>query len=126
MVLVTYSPYLHLQAFFFSSDPSPLVTVSANTSTTLIISASTTLTCEAVFNTQVNSLLSISFLWSGPTGIQSTVTKSENGLRYTSELTLSNVEKEDEGEYSCTVRVSGDVNINITESISVTVLGERN
>ena len=75
----------------------------------------------------MNSLLSISFLWSGPrviSGEQSTGTESDNGLRYTSNLVLSNVEKEDEGEYSCIVGVSGDADINNTKSISVTVLGE--
>lgn len=98
--------------------------MSANPSNVLNIDGSATLTCEAVFNIQVNSLLSISFLWSGPGSEESTGTESDDGMRYTSDLVLSNVEKEDEGEYSCIVRVSGDANINITKSISVTVLGE--
>ena len=50
------------------------------------------------------------------------------GLLYTSHLTLPDIQKQDEGVYTCTVRVAGDRNILgnvVTESIIVSVRGEH-
>ena len=48
------------------------------------------------------------------------------GLRYNSSLTIPDIQKQDEGVYTCTVRVAGDRNILgnvVTESIRVRVRG---
>ena len=76
--------------------------------------------------------LSISFLWGGRRAISGdetySVEESGSGLTYTSNLTVSDVEKRDEGEYTCTVKVSGGGNvlIDVTEYIFVSVLGKGN
>ena len=50
------------------------------------------------------------------------------GLRYNSSLTIPDIQKQDEGVYTCTVRVAGDRNILgnvVTESIRIRVRGEH-
>ena len=111
------------------TDTSPTVTISANPSTVLNIESSVILTCEATFDSQVDELLSVAFSWGGPrviSGDRYSTTEPEIGLRYTSNLMISDVEREDGGEYTCTVRVSrgGGVLGTITGSILVTVLGK--
>ena len=55
------------------------------------------------------------------------VTESGFGLRYTSSLAMSDIQSQDEGVYTCTVRVAGDRDILgnvVTESITVRVRGK--
>ena len=55
------------------------------------------------------------------------VIESGFGLRYNSSLTIPDIQKQDEGVYTCTVRVAGDRNILgnvVTDSIRVRVRGE--
>ena len=57
------------------------------------------------------------------------VIESGFGLHYTSSLTIPEIQKQDEGVYTCTVRVAGDRNILsynvVTESIRIRVRGEH-
>ena len=56
------------------------------------------------------------------------VIESGFGLRYNSSLTIPDIQKQDEGVYTCTVRVAGDRNILgnvVTKSIRICVRGEH-
>ena len=56
------------------------------------------------------------------------VIESGFGLRYTSSLAMSDIQSQDEGVYTCTVRVAGDRDILgnvVTESITVRVRGKH-
>ena len=70
-------------------------------------------------------------MWSGPRIIsegQYIVRNSGIGLIHSSNLTITDLEIEDEGEYVCTVRVSGGRNlfgITVDEVIPITVFGKR-
>ena len=84
--------------------------------------------CVATLDPHIDAFGSISLSWRGPRLIISdkpySVKESGYGLTYTSYLTMSDVEKQDKGEYTCIVRVAGDRNILgtvVSESISVSM-----
>ena len=114
------------------SVPQPTVTIIAKQPDTLDIGSSITLTCFAKLDSQINAFGSLSISWGGPRIIIGekpySMKESGFGLTYRSNLTMSDMESQDEGEYTCTVRVAGDTNILgavRTESISVMVSGEN-
>ena len=85
----------------------------------------------AILDPHVDSLASVTIVWVGPrpfSGGHYSVNESGFGLNYNSSLTISDVAKEDEGEYACTVRVFGGRNVLgtvVTESTSISnVLGK--
>ena len=107
-----------------------MMKISANPSATVNIGSSVTLYCETTLDPGVDAAGSVSLTWGGPRVISSDepATERDLGLRYTSNLTISDVKEEDEGEYTCTARVFGGryiLGTNATESISVSVSGER-
>ena len=107
--------------------PLPMMKISANPSANINIGSSVTLYCEATLDSGVDAAVSVSLTWGGPRVINSNESATERDLGM-SNLTMSDVKKEDEGEYTCTVRVSGGryiLGTNATESITVSVSGER-
>ena len=100
--------------------------ISANPSGVLNVDSSLTLICTATFQSQVD-VQSISIMWGGPRVVNGSdelysVTEMNVGVKYTSNLTISNVMKSDEGEYTCTVLVDEGTDV-ISDSIQVNVLG---
>ena len=101
--------------------------ISANPSGVLDVDSSLTLTCIATFQSQVD-VQYISIMWGGPrvvnaSGEPFSVTETYVGVKYTSNLTISNVMKSDEGEYTCRVLVDEGTDV-ISDSIQVNVLGK--
>ena len=84
----------------------------------------------ATLDPHVDSLSSVTIVWVGPrpfSGGQYSITESGFGLNYNSTLAISDVAKEDEGIYTCTVRVFGGRNVlgtTVTESTSISVFGK--
>ena len=112
--------------------PRPNITTSADPQLDdILIDSSVTLSCVAVLEPEVDSFGAVVITWSGPrviSGGQYTVRDSGIGSVHTSNLTMPDIEKEDEGEYVCTVRVSGGRNlfgITTTETIPISVFGKR-
>lgn len=115
-----------ISLLFPSSVPRPTVIISSNTPTTLITGSSVTLTCVATIDPHVDVLGQVVISWGGPRPVRGI--ESGFGLTYTSNLTISDVGREDDGEYTCTVRVVGGVRVlgaTVTKSISISVLGEN-
>ena len=106
------------------------MTIFADPLGALNIHFSLTLTCEVTIDPRVSVVGQVLLSWGGPriiSGEPYAFTKSGFGLRYTSNLTLSDVAVEDDGEYTCTVSVSGGTNVlgtTVNESIPVSVFGE--
>lgn len=101
--------------------------ISANTSGMLNVNSSVTLTCVVTFQSHVDVQF-ISLTWGGPgdvSGKPYSVMEIDDGLRYTSTLTLSRVGKSDEGEYTCRVSVYEGADA-ISDSFHVSVLGKGN
>ena len=104
--------------------------ISANPPHILIPGSSVILTCMATLDSHVDAFGSVLISWGGPriiSGPNYLITQSGFGLVYSSNLTISEVENNNDGEYTCTARVPGDRNVfgsTITESISVSVLGK--
>jgi hypothetical protein len=105
--------------------PRPTVTTAVDPPDVLVIHSPVVLTCMAILDPHVDSLASVTIVWVGPrpfSGGHYSVNESGFGLNYNSSLTISDVAKEDEGEYACTVRVFGGRNVLgtvVTESTSI-------
>ena len=111
---IRHSPYTSRLIFpnyiFLSSVPKPTLTVSAYPSGTINVASSITLTCEAKLYTRADALQSASLSWEGPRVISDeplySISESVFRFKHTSNLTISHVEREDEGKYTCTLIVS--------------------
>ena len=80
----------------------------------------------ATIDPHVDVLGQVVLSWRGPRPVIGI--ESGFGLTYTSNLTISDVGREDDGDYTCTVRLVGGVRIldfAVTESIFIRVLGEN-
>jgi hypothetical protein len=126
--------YFDFQSFIHLSVqlPQPQVTITASPRKTLTSGYPVTLTCTAILSPHIDAVGAISLSWGGPRMILSnkpySVIESGFGLRYTSSLAMSDIQSQDEGVYTCTVRVAGDRDIIgnvVTESITVRVRGSR-
>ena len=88
--------------------PPTAVTVTASTDGTIFTGSSLTLTCSIEVSEAVN--ITVTTVWSGPSGTQFTTTTSVatrmTATSYTSTATISSVETSDSGEYICTATVS--------------------
>ena len=123
--------HIHIIDVFIVPVPSPGVTTTANPSDSVPNGLSVTLTCTATFDPHVDVLPSVIISWGGPrviSGGQFSTSESGFGLIHNGSLTIPDVGVEDEGEYACTVRVSGGRNIlgtTTTEAITLSVFGKR-
>ena len=108
------------------SVPIPTLALSARPTGILNTSSSVTLTCEAMLVSDVN-VDSLQITWEGPrmvnTDIDYNITESHSGLRYSSRLHIWNLEKADEGEYTC-IFSDSDVGTLVTDTIFIDVQGE--
>ena len=80
----------------------------------------------ATIDPHVDVLGQVVLSWRGPRPVIDI--ESGFGLTYTNNLTISDVGREDDGDYTCTVSVVGGVRVlgtTVTESISISVLGEN-
>ena len=118
-------PFHHNIAFPFS-DLKPTLALFASPTGILNTGSSVTLTCEATLVSEVN-VDSLLISWDGPKVLRGgetyNITESHSGLRYSSRLYIWNLEKADEGEYSCTLSDS-DVGAIVSDSIFIDVQGE--
>jgi hypothetical protein len=109
-----------------TSVPVPTLALSARPTGILNTSSSVTLTCEAMFDVNVNSL---QITWEGPRFANTDTdynisAESHSGLRYSSRLHIWNLGKEyDEGEYTC-IFSDSDVGTLVTDTIFIDVQGE--
>ena len=93
------------------------------------VSSSVTLICNATLNSLNDVVESVSLDWSGPrlsSGYEKySISQSSVGLSYTSSLMISNIVKDDEGEYACTVNTENDnqnaISSSVTEFIFLSV-----
>ena len=104
----------------------PTVTLSANPPGALNPTSSVTFTCEATYDFQLNRLIDW-VGWQPPRHIVDDLRKyysvgSVSGMRYTSNLTIYNVENRDEGEYMCRARTG--YGTTVTKHILLSVLGK--
>ena len=84
------------------------MTVTASPIGTIFTGFSLTLTCTIQLSQAVNTGISVSAMWSGPSGAQfttSSVTVTTTRT-YTSTATISSVRTSDSGDYMCTATVS--------------------
>ena len=113
--------------FDFITVPKPSVIVSKNHSDMETV---LTLTCTVTLDTNVDSGESVEMTWSGPRNIpreRDFVTEaSGSGESYTGSLTISPlVEGKDDGQYMCSVTVSGGnyvLEANGSDNVNFTVI----
>ena len=112
------------------SVPHPTLTVTASPSGTVNAGSSVVIICECIWNARI----SVSLSWDTPIQSPSSITDitqtaAGNILTRTANITISHVQKRDEGEYSCTVKPDNDlmpyvIGPTVTRSVSLRVLGE--
>ena len=115
--------------FCFFSVPYPTLTVTVSPSDTVNVGSSVVLICECIWNARI----SVSLSWDTPIQSQNSyvdITQTGNTLTLITNITISHVDKRDEGEYSCTVRPDNDLmpyvlGPSVTRSVSLSVLGEE-
>ena len=120
--------YTCTSLFVLFSVPYPTLTVTASPSDTVNVGSSVVLVCECIWNARI----SVSLSWDTPTQSQNSyadITQTGNTLTLTTNITISHVDKRDEGEYLCTVRPDNDLmpyvlGPSVTRSVSLRVLGK--
>ena len=122
------SPSVGPQLTFLSPTVSPPdVTVSANRTAPLYAGTGLTLTCTVSLDSSVDTDVSVSVSWTGPRTIPgerySVMEASGSGGTYTGSLTISPLaEGQDDGQYTCSVAVSGGSSVlEATNSDSTTI-----
>ena len=116
--------------FFHSSVPQPDVILILNQNTPLYAGSVLTLTCTVTLDPYVDKSENIIVVieWSGLRNISGdrySITPAVNSNSiYTSNLTISHLETQDSGIYTCTVTVTGGQYVqpaDVSHSISITV-----
>ena len=103
------------------------MTVSANRTAPLYAGTGLTLTCTVSLDSSVDTNVSVSVTWTGPRPIpgerHSVMEASGSGGTYTGSLTISPLaEGQDDGQYTCSVAVSGGSSVlEATSSDSTTI-----
>ena len=109
--------------------PVPDVVVTATYTTPLYAGSSLTLTCNVTLNPNVDNNETVTTSWSGPsdiTGERFLVTAtSGSGSTYTGSLTISSIVHHDQGTYTCTARITGENEQQVTASDNHTLLTIR-
>ena len=78
----------------------------------------------ATIDPRVDVLGQVEIMWRGPRAVG--VIESDFGLMYTSNLTISDVGREDDGTgYRCSVRVVGVLGTTVTKFTIIRVIGEN-
>ena len=119
---------MQLIMFFHSAVPQPDVNISINQSTPLYAGSILTFTCTVTLDLNVDESIIVAIEWSDLRSISDnrysiTPTVDSNSI-YTSNLTISYLETQDRGIYTCTVMVTGGQYVqqaNASDSISITV-----
>ena len=115
-----------------STVPQPDVTVSANHTAPLYAGTGLTLTCTVSLNSNVDTDVSVSVTWTGPRTIpgerHSVMEASGSGGTFTGSLTISPLaEGQDDGQYTCSVTVSGGSSVleaTNSDSTNIDVMGK--
>ena len=114
------------------SVPLPVVTITINNTGTLYAGTSLTLTCMVILDSTVDNSERVVTQWSDIQSIPSdrylvTDAIGKSGSIYSGSLTVSPLADQDDGTYTCTVRVTGGANIEsatASDSVTITVMGK--
>ena len=122
--------HFHCHLLFHSSVPQPDVNIIKNPNPRLYAGSILTLTCTVTLDFYVDESgnIIVEIEWSSLRNISGnrysiTPTVNSNSI-YTSNLTISHLETQDSGIYTCTVTVTGGVYVqpaDASNSISITV-----
>ena len=95
----------------------------------LIVNQDLTLTCTAQLSQYVDTSVAVEFIWTGPRGVLTTMTIQEEA--YTSTVTVSRLQINDSGTYTCNAAVSPNVSFpfivastDATSMVNITVVGK--
>ena len=117
---------------FLPPVPHPVVAITLSHTPPLYAGTSLTLTCTVTLDPNVNNDEGVVTEWKGPrqiAGDQYSVTPAmrEPDSSYNSSLVISPLTVQDDGMYSCTVRVSGGTNVQVVtavDAVIITVMGK--
>ena len=104
--------HIQLCSLSFFTVPQPSVAISTNSTSPLFAGYGLTFTCTVSLHSSVDTDVSVSVTWTGPRPIlgerYSVMEASDSGGTYTGSLTISPLaEGQDDGQYTCSVTVSG-------------------
>ena len=110
----------------------PDVAITLSHTPPLYVGTSLTLACTVTLDPNVNNDESVVTEWNGPrqiAGDQYSVTSAMRKLdsSYSGSLVISPLTDQDDGMYTCTVRVSGGANVQVvtaTANIDITVISK--
>ena len=115
--------YQSMNIPIFYSVPQPDVNIILNLNAPLYAGNVLTLTCTVTLDPHVDNIM-VAIQWSGPSNRYS-ITPIVNSSRiYTSNLTISHTETQDNGIYTCTVTITGGHYVQqavASDSVSITV-----
>ena len=113
-----------------SSVPQPSVDIILSHTAPLYAGTGLTLTCKVTLDTNVDNGERILTEWSGIQDIPKkrySFTACGSSSTYTDSLTISPLADQDDGTYTCTVTVTGEVNVKqatASDDVNITVMGE--
>ena len=117
---------------FLPPVPQPGVAITLSHTPPLYAGTSLTLTCTVTLDPSVNNNERVVTEWKGPrqiAGDRYSVTSAmrEPDSRYSTSLVISPLTDQDDGMYTCTVRVSGGTNhqvVTTVDAVIITVMGK--
>ena len=97
----------------------------------LIVNQNLTLTCTALQSQYVDTSVAVVFTWTGPRGVLSSTINTTQEEAYTSTVTVSRLQTNDSGTYTCNAAVSPNVSspfivasTNATSMVNIMVVGK--